>query len=134
VAACAPPPKPSEPDPHAQPRHLLRPTLKEAAVIQRRTLVITDPARADLDGIYDHIAADSPESAERFITRLIAQLHRIARIGVTGVARDGLRPGLRMHPFGRYCAYFRVTDDHLVIVRIVHSARDVDAISFESEI
>jgi ParE toxin of type II toxin-antitoxin system, parDE len=48
----------------------------------RRDLVISDSARADLDSIYDHIAADSPESAERFIARLVADLHRIARLAL----------------------------------------------------
>ena len=38
-----------------------------------------------------------------------------------------------MHAFGTYCAYFRVTDEHLVVVRIVHGARDIDAIIFDGE-
>jgi toxin ParE1/3/4 len=96
----------------------------------KRDLILTDTAQADLVGIYDHIAGDSPESAERFITRFVADLHRIARIGVTGVARDTLRPGLRMHPFGRYIAYFRVEGTNLSVVRVVHSARDIDQIDF----
>ena len=58
-------------------------------------------------------------------------MHRIARTGVSGVARDWLRPGLRMHPYEKYCVYFRVTDRELVVIRIIHSARDIDAIIFE---
>jgi toxin ParE1/3/4 len=96
----------------------------------RRDLVISDSARADLDSIYDHIAADSPESAERFIARLVADLHRIARLGVTGVARDHIRLGLRMHPFGRYAAYFRIDGANLKVVRIVHGDRELDLIDF----
>ncbi len=102
-------------------------------MIQRRKLIITYPAHADLDGIYDYIAADSPETAERFVTRFVANLHRTARLGITGVARDWLGPGLRMHPFGKYCAYFRVEDDRLVVLRILHSARDIDAIIFPGD-
>lgn len=52
---------------------------------------------------------------------------------MTGVTRDWLRPGLRMHPFDRYCAYFRVTDEHVILVRFLHSARDIDAIIFEGD-
>lgn len=62
---------------------------------------------------------------------LVADLHHIAEIGVTGVARDWVRPGLRLHVFGKYCAYFRYNDRELIVLRIVHGARDVDAILFE---
>ena len=33
-----------------------------------------------------------------------------------------------MHPIDKYCVYFRADDANLVVVRILHSARDVDAI------
>ncbi len=104
----------------------------EAATIQSRTLVFTDPARDDLDSIYDFIANDSPTDAERFVKRLVAELARLAKRGVTGAPRDKIRPGLRSHPYGRYCAYFRVNDQHLVVVRIIHSARDIDAKAFDT--
>lgn len=52
---------------------------------------------------------------------------------MTGVARDWLRPGLRMHPFGNYVAYFRITDDGLLVIRVVHGARDIDSIIFDGD-
>jgi toxin ParE1/3/4 len=99
--------------------------------IKQRQLIITSTATADLDDIYDYIAADSPETAERFVTSLLADLHRIAYIGVTGVARDSIRPGLRMHPFGKYCAYFYIDDTHLKVSRVLHSRQDINSIVFE---
>lgn len=93
-----------------------------------RTLIITDPARSDLDDIYDHIAKDSPANAERFIKAIVTGLHLIARNGTTGAARDWISPGLRVHVHGNYCAYFRVDNGNLVVQRVVHSARDVNLI------
>lgn len=92
---------------------------------------LTDTAIADLDAIYDYISADSPVAAERFINDIVADLARHAELGLTGVTRDWVRPGLRLTVFGKYCSYFRVTDTELVVVRIIHGARDVDAIVFK---
>ena len=99
--------------------------------MRRRTLIIADAAKADLDGIYDHIAADNEASADQFIKRFVAKLKKLATIGFTGAPRDFIRPGLRSYPYGSYCAYFRIDDKHFKVARIVHSARDIDAIAFD---
>lgn len=62
---------------------------------------------------------------------MIEDLARIADLGVTGVSRDWIRPGLRLHIYGKYCAYFRYDDERLTVLRIVHGARDIDAIIFD---
>ncbi|MFM9941039.1 MAG: type II toxin-antitoxin system RelE/ParE family toxin [Hyphomicrobiaceae bacterium] len=92
---------------------------------------MTDPAKADLDDIYDYIAADSPIAAERFTTELLADLHRVAGLGYTGVNRGWIRPGLRLHVYGNFCAYFRTDDRYFIVLRIVRGSRDLDAIIFE---
>lgn len=96
-----------------------------------RILVMTASAEADLDEIYDFILADNAVAADRFVTALVADLHRVAHLGYTGVERGWIRPGLRLHIYGNYCAYFRVDEHHFNVVRIVHGARDIDAIIFE---
>ena len=101
--------------------------------IARRRLVISHAARADLDGIYDYIASDSPDAAGRFIAAIDAYLHKIARSGSSGVPRDWIRPDLRAHFFKSYAVYFRVSIDTLTVVRIVHGERDIDAIIFDPE-
>lgn len=84
-----------------------------------------------MDDIYDYIAQDSPTAAEKFVTELVAHLYEIADLGLTGAPRDWIRPGLHIH--GKYCAYSRATDDDLIIIRIVHGARDVAALPFDEE-
>jgi plasmid stabilization system protein ParE len=58
-------------------------------------------------------------------------LQHIARLGYTGAPRDDVRPGLRLTVHGRYNIYFRVTDTEAIIVRVVHSARDVRRLQFD---
>ncbi len=85
----------------------------------------------DLDDIYEHLSrvADSA-TALRFIAKLNGRLQRIARLGSGGVPSDNIRPGLRLAVHGRYNIYFRVTDAETIIVRVVHSARDVRRLRF----
>jgi toxin ParE1/3/4 len=72
-----------------------------------------------------------PETARSFLSKLNARLERIARLGHSGVPRDKIRPGLRLATHGRYNIYFRVTDAETIIVRVVHSARDVRRLRFD---
>ncbi len=44
-----------------------------------------------------------------------------------GRARDELSPGVRSMPFGRYVIFYEPLDDGIDVVRVLHSARDVDA-------
>ena len=82
--------------------------------------------------MYDHLVQVSDlETARRFISKLTARLERIARLGHSGVPRNNLRPGLRLATHGRYNIYFRVTQSETIIVRVVHSARDVRRLRFE---
>ena len=41
------------------------------------------------------------------------------------------RPGLRLAVHGSYNIYFRLTATETVIVRVVHSARDVRRLNFD---
>jgi toxin ParE1/3/4 len=44
-----------------------------------------------------------------------------------GRARDGLSPGLCSMPVGRYVIFYEPLHDGIDVVRVLHSARDVDA-------
>ncbi len=49
-----------------------------------------------------------------------------------GRTREELAPNLRSLPFGRYVIFYEALPDEIVIVRVLHSARDVSA-QFEGE-
>ncbi len=85
-------------------------------------------AEADLDLIWEYIAADDPAAATRLVGEIVARFNMLARQPLIGTARDDLRRGLRDFSHGRYVIYYRplVGDDIAVeIVRVLHGARDV---------
>ena len=45
-----------------------------------------------------------------------------------GRARDELAPGVRSFPFGRYVVFYMPLDDGIDVVRVLHGARDIDAV------
>ena len=53
---------------------------------------------------------------------------------VVGPALDGVRrrripsPGIRSMPFGRYVIFYAPFVDGIDIIRVLHSARDIDAV------
>ena len=72
-------------------------------------------------------------TAERYFANLCSHLERLARLGHSGVPRSSISPGLRLAVHGRYNIYFRVTPTETIIVRVVHSARDVRHLSFHED-
>jgi plasmid stabilization system protein ParE len=97
-------------------------------------LILTDRARRDLDGIYVYITkAGGRETAQHFIANLTAHLERIALTGYGGVPRDAISPGLRLAVHGRYNIYFRASKNETIIVRVLHSARDVRRLHFAQD-
>jgi len=59
-------------------------------------------AAADILDIWDHIAEDSIEQADRWVDKLDEKFKLIATQPLMGRARDELAPDLRSFPFGRY--------------------------------
>jgi len=78
-----------------------------------------------------HLSQHDPATADCFVLRLYAHLEQIAALGHSGVPRDNIRPGLRLAIHGRYNIYFRVTQTETIILRVVHSARDLQRLSFD---
>lgn len=91
-------------------------------------------AGADIAEIWDFIAEDSLDQADRWVDRLDEKLHLLAGRPLMGRDRSELAAGLRSMPFGRYVIFYLPLDDGIDVVRILHSARDVDAIFDEGDL
>lgn len=85
----------------------------------------TRAAEQDLDDIWLHIAGDNPGAADRMIDALLDAEARLAVAPLMGRARDDLAPGLRAWVVAPYILCYRVDPDDLVIVRVLHGARDL---------
>lgn len=94
---------------------------------------ISDPARLDIDGIWDYIASDNPDAARKFVIALGEQFSMLDDHPKIGRACERLREGARRITLGNYVIFYRINSDHIEIARVLHGARDIDAILGESE-
>jgi toxin ParE1/3/4 len=92
-------------------------------VVNRRPL-----AALDILDIWDHIVGDNMAAADRWIDELDAAFGRLATQPMMGRARPELAPDLRSFPFGRYVIYYMPLSDGIDVVRVLHSARDIDGL------
>ncbi len=93
-------------------------------------VVFSDAAKADLIEIWDYISADSQLQADRLITKFREKLQHLAKWNTMGRPRPEFGKDCRSYPFGKYCFFFRPIDDGIEVIRVIHSARDLDQITF----
>lgn len=88
----------------------------------------TEPASQDLEEIYDYIALDNVEAAERLRARLQKRWRAAGENPGIGRKRDEWQPNLRSVREGNYLILYHKIDDGIEIVRIVHGARDIESL------
>jgi toxin ParE1/3/4 len=89
--------------------------------------VIRTPAAVrDLTAITDTIAADNLDAALRYYDEVDRRLGLIARYPRMGEAVDHLSPGMRRHTLGDYLLFYRLRNDAIELIRVLHGARDID--------
>jgi toxin ParE1/3/4 len=67
--------------------------------------------------------------ATRFVREIEAAFEPVRNFPLAAAARDQLAAGLRVTFHGRHAIYYRPLADAVVIVRVLHGARDVAAIA-----
>jgi toxin ParE1/3/4 len=88
-------------------------------------------AEQDLIEIGTYIArrSGSRESARRFLQKIVALCERLARYPDLGQLRTDLATGkYRSFSIGDYVIYYRPAVDGIRVARILHAARDQDAL------
>lgn len=90
-------------------------------------LVYAPSADDDLLEIFLTIAEDDEGAATRFIDRIRAALRRLADYPLSAPARPELGVDMRSLAVGRYLVLYRVQPDHVLILRVLHGARDIGA-------
>ena len=95
-------------------------------------LHLTAAAGRDLETIALYLAEQAGvEVALRYAAHLDAELTKLASLGHSGVSREWLGAGVRLHVIDNYGAYFRVTDTDTIVLRVLHGRMDASAIVFE---
>jgi len=98
----------------------------------------TAMARRDVDGIAEHLAGGNLDAAIRFCVAVEDAAENLAEMPGMGRLREFANPALitmRSWPikgFGNYLIFYLPAPYGIEILRILHGARDIDAI-FEEE-
>jgi toxin ParE1/3/4 len=90
-------------------------------------LAFSPLAEQDLEAIADYIAADNPTRAVSFVRELRTQCQRITLNPPGYRLRPEIAQGMRSCAYGSYVIFFETRAEELVIVRILHGARDLPA-------
>jgi toxin ParE1/3/4 len=95
-------------------------------------LIVHDEAELDINGIGDHIAADSFDSAIRFVRAARKACWFLAEFpGAGGSHPTGSYPQLRTWPitgFRNYLVCYLPLADGAEVLRVIHAAQDVDRV------
>ncbi len=90
-------------------------------------------ARIDLNEIGLFIAEDNPGRAETFVLELRHACEKLTQAPFASPLVPRHEDiGIRRRPFRRYLIFYTVEKDAIMIVRILHGARDYAAILFDN--
>ncbi len=90
-----------------------------------RQVTFSSAARSDLDEIHDYIADDNLNAADQLLDDLEVACEKLGRHPGMGAACDHLIPEMRLVVVRKvYVVFYRLADEDIEIVRIVHGRRD----------
>lgn len=89
-----------------------------------RKIRVSDGAKADLKELRFHIAQDNPPAAERVSQTIKDRFKTLAQFPEIGRLCEHLAPRLRHFVVGNYVIFYRMADEFIEIVRVIHAARD----------
>jgi toxin ParE1/3/4 len=101
-----------------------------------KAFVLTPLAARDLNEIWDYLASDSIEAADRVLDALEKALYGLAKNPGTGHSREDLAD--RRHRFFLVYSYlivYRPETKPMQVIRVLHASRDIQTLlDFPSEV
>jgi toxin ParE1/3/4 len=89
---------------------------------------LSSAAQRDLDDCWFYIAQDNEDAADRFLDAIGKKLVMLAAHPNVGRSCDELAPDLQRLTVGSHVVFFRRRPNYIEIARILHGARDIEAI------
>lgn len=94
-------------------------------------VVLAAEAARDLEAIGDYIARDNPARAQSFVAELIEKARALAdHPEAFPLVPRYARYGVRRPVHGNYLIFYRVEAERISVLRILHGARDYEALLF----
>jgi len=90
-------------------------------------LIISERARQDLEDIWDYIALDDIDAANQTLDTIYETCETIAEVPHIGRSRDELLPGVRSFPIKKHTIFYRIHNQIIEIVRILHARQDIES-------
>jgi toxin ParE1/3/4 len=88
-------------------------------------LVVSNAAKTDLADIYLYgLRQWGKGQSENYLEKLKAHIWRLTELPMIGVERAELLPRIRSLPIESHKLFYRVTNDTVEIVRVLHSRQD----------
>jgi toxin ParE1/3/4 len=81
-----------------------------------------------------YISSDNPAAADRFLAVLTDRFKVLADMPRIGRRRDKFASGVRSISEGNYVILYRVKNDAMEILRVLHGARDPERVISETPI
>lgn len=85
-------------------------------------------AESDLSDIYLYIAEDNPLAAEKLLRAIGATCELLADRPGMGRERPELGSGVHSFPVGNHAIFYKPTATGIVVLRVLHGARDISAV------
>jgi len=107
--------------------------------MKKREVIYLQKAQEDIDEITYYIAQDNLEKSVMFFEAVEATCALLATMPDIGSTRDFHNPRfsvMRMFPvkkFDNYLIFYQSTKEELLIVRVLHGARDIAALFEEKQ-
>jgi plasmid stabilization system protein ParE len=94
-------------------------------------VVVTAEAETDLENIASYVAEQSPRSALTLIRGLREKCESLADAPrAYPLVPRYEHAGIRRRPFGSYLIFYRVSDDAIEVIHVLHGARDYESLLF----
>lgn len=93
-----------------------------------RKLRYLPKAKNDLSTIALYIAADNPQRAYSFVDEIEQRCRLIAELPKAARRVDSVAGVVRVVSFKRYLIFYRDSKDAIDVLRVLHSARDIDSV------
>ena len=88
-----------------------------------RCIVRNKEAEQDLMDIWCYIAPENMPAADKLLREIDDKCALLAHFPNMGQARHDISDDLRHFPVGRYLILYRITEQTLEVVRVIHTAR-----------
>ena len=90
-------------------------------------IFVADEADADLLQIFRYLSERNPAAAESIAREIDRKFDNLSHFPFIGRSRATLGPGVRSVVASPYVIFYTVERDRIIIVRVLHGRRDIDA-------